>query len=77
MIENAKNTMMGDAPKKKHFLFGGDGIYWPKTIIAETIEEAEKLWHEAKTLISKPNASPEAIPAEQKVENKPIDTENV
>ena len=72
MINDSKNTMMGGAPKQKTlFHFGGDGIYWAKAILAESIEEAEKLWHEAKTLISTPNASPEAIPAEQtKVENK-------
>lgn len=71
MIENAKNTMMGDAPKKKLFHFSGDGIYWPKAIEAITASEAEEIWHKGKQLISQTSAVQPAPHPEPKVEDKP------
>ncbi len=65
---------------KKVFHFAGDGVWYAKSIIAATIEEAEKIWHATKVPITPPSsapaASPPAItaaPAEQKVEDKSTD----
>jgi hypothetical protein len=46
------NKMMTEAPDKKEFHFSGDGIWRNKAIIAETREEAEKIWHSVKLLIN-------------------------
>ena len=46
-----QNKMMTGAPDKKEFHFSGDGIWHNSAIVAETREEAEKLWHAAKQLI--------------------------
>lgn len=47
-----QNKMMTGAPDKKEFHFSGDGIWHNSAIVAETREEAEKLWHAAKQLIN-------------------------
>ncbi len=47
--------MMTDAPDKKEFHFSGDGIWRNKAIIAETREEAEKIWHSVKELVNPAN----------------------
>jgi hypothetical protein len=47
-----RNKMMAAAPVKKEFHFAGGGIWRNATILAETAEEAEKLWHETKQLIN-------------------------
>ena len=44
--------MMTDAPDKKEFHFSGDGIWRNKAILAETREEAEKIWHSVKQLVN-------------------------
>ena len=44
--------MMTEAPDKKEFHFSGDGIWRNKAILAETREEAEKIWHSAKQLVN-------------------------
>src|SRR5277367_3724719 len=46
------NKMMTAPPEKKEFHFSGDGIWRNKAIIAETREEAEKIWHSVKELIN-------------------------
>lgn len=75
--------MMKGAPAQKTlFHFSGDGVFWPKAILAATIHEAEAIWHKIKTPISQtsnaPAVSPPAPPEEdEKVEDKPIDNENV
>ena len=52
MLDNpAQNKMMESAPNKKEFFFSGSGVHFAKTIFAETIEEAEKIWHQTKQLI--------------------------
>ena len=44
--------MMTEAPDKKEFHFSGDGIWHNKTILAETREEAERIWHSVKQLVN-------------------------
>ena len=51
-IEFASNKMVTEAPDKKEFHFSGDGIWRNKAIIAETREEAEKIWHSVKQLVN-------------------------
>ena len=46
-----QNKMMTAPPAKKEFHFAGGGIWRNATILADTIEEAEKLWHVIKQLI--------------------------
>ena len=78
MIKGSENKMMSGAPSEKsltRFHFAGDGIWRPMAILAETIEEAEKLWHEGKILLSKPPNPPPAkeeviVKEEVKVEEK-------
>ena len=72
--------MMTVAPAKKLFHFAGSGIWHNATIYAETIEEAEKLWHATKQLINpapgievqivpeQSTAAPEAAPEENTVQ---------
>jgi len=43
-----KNKMIQTPPAKKGFHFAGDGIHEAMYIEAETIEEAEKLYHKHK-----------------------------
>jgi len=50
--EPQQNKMMTAPPAKKEFHFAGAGIWRNATILADTIEEAEKLWHETKQLIN-------------------------
>lgn len=84
MEQNQSDKMMKGAPRQKQlFHFSGDGIHWPKAIWAETIQEAEKIWHSIKSPISKPNSAPAPIPpaipaapSASKVEDKPIVKEN-
>ncbi len=49
-----RNKMMTAAPAKKEYHFAGNGIWHNRTILAETIEEATKLWLEQRELISTP-----------------------
>ena len=63
MIDGSKDKMMTSAPKQKTFAFSGDGIFHPKAIAAATIEEAEKIWHETKILISQSSSAPASQPA--------------
>jgi hypothetical protein len=51
------NKMITEAPDKKEFHFSGDGIWRNKAIMAETREEAEKIWHSLKQLVN-PEKSP-------------------
>jgi hypothetical protein len=44
--------MMTEAPDKKVFHFSGDGIWHNRAIIADTREEAEKIWHSVKQLVN-------------------------
>ena len=63
-----QNKMMQAAPSKKEFHFAGGGIWRNATILAETIEEAEKLWHATKQLIAVPQiqiSSEQSTPAPQ------------
>src|ERR1700684_714101 len=46
------NKMMTEAPDKKEFHFSGHGIWHNKAILAETREEAEKIWHSIKQLVN-------------------------
>jgi hypothetical protein len=46
------DPMMNTAPAKKEFHFAGGNIWRNATILADTIEEAEKLWHATKQLIN-------------------------
>ena len=55
-----RNKMMTEPPSKKEFHFSGDGIWHNSAIIAETREEAEKLWHATKRLIN-PSAPIEEV----------------
>jgi hypothetical protein len=49
-----KNKMIITPPAKKEFHFAGSGIFHPMTIIAETIEEATKLWEETRRFVELP-----------------------
>jgi hypothetical protein len=51
-----KNKAIQTPPAKKEFHFAGGGVWRNATILAETIEEAEKLWHATKQLISEASA---------------------
>ena len=51
-----QNKMMTEAPAKKEFHFAGSGIWRNATIFADTIEEAQALWHATKQLINAPLA---------------------
>jgi hypothetical protein len=46
------NKMMTAPPDKKEFHFSGDGIWRNNAILAETREEAEKIWHSVKQLVN-------------------------
>ena len=65
--EPQRNKMMQAAPAKKEFHFAGGGVWRNATIVAETIEEAQKLWHATKQLISAPSndvkPDPQSTPA--------------
>lgn len=82
--------MMTEAPDKKEFHFSGDGIWRNKAILAETREEAEKIWHSVKQLInpSKPpveidtkeaieEATPEAAPEAPAEQSTPAPTPEI
>ena len=67
MLEGPQNNkMMDSAPAKKQWFFSGSGVHFAKTIFAETIQEAEKIWHETKQLISAVPTSTNVQPTEQK-----------
>jgi hypothetical protein len=85
MINDSSDKMMHGAPETKGtlFHFSGDGVYFPKAIIAASIAEAELIWHKTKIFILKQNSAPVAspppaitAPPEKKVEDKPIDNDN-
>lgn len=78
MIKDSKDKMMDGAPNAKtYFHFGGDNIWYPKAVLAETIQEAEQIWHKIKVLIptSQTSQAPAETPPDPKVEDKSIDTE--
>ena len=47
-----QNKMMTSPPDKKEYHFSGDGIWHNKAILAETREEAERIWHATKQLVN-------------------------
>jgi len=47
-----KNKMMTAPPAKKGFHFASDGLHLAEFIEAETIKEAEAIYHEIKRLIT-------------------------
>jgi hypothetical protein len=47
-----QNKAIQAPPAKKEFHFSGGGTWHNFTVLAETIEEAEKLWHNMKQLIN-------------------------
>jgi hypothetical protein len=52
-----KNKMMTAPPVKKGFHFASDGIYLAEFIEAQTIEEAEAIYHQTKRLIAQPSGT--------------------
>jgi len=74
MIEGAKNTMMTDAPDKKEFHFARTATHYALVVYAETIEKAEKLYHQFKKPLSQTVVSEgmeTSRPAPQAVEPSP------
>jgi hypothetical protein len=61
------NKMMIEAPDKKEYHFSGDGIWRNKAIIAETREEAEKIWHSVKQLVN-PAVQPVEVDTTEAIE---------
>lgn len=63
MLETPKqNKMIGTPPAKKGFHFASDGIHFAEFIEAETLQEAEDLYHKAKRVMS-PAVTPPIAPA--------------
>ena len=60
-----QNKMMTEPPAKKEFHFAGGGIWRNATIYADTIEEAQKLWHATKQFINPGGAEPAQQPVVQ------------
>jgi hypothetical protein len=59
MIKNAKNKQITDAASKEEgtpqeYFFHGNGEYEPITIIANSREEAERLWQERRVKVEPP-----------------------
>jgi hypothetical protein len=72
--DTIRNTAIQTPPAKKEFHFAGGGIWKNATILADTIEEAEKLWHETKQLISGVSAgAAQAAPAIAPEQSTPLD----
>ena len=60
------NKMMGTPPAKKGFHFAGDGVHAAMFIEAETIEEAEELYHKDKKPVGGTEQSTAPAAAEPK-----------
>jgi hypothetical protein len=67
-----QDKMMTAPPAKKEFHFAGGGIWRNATILADTIEEAQKLWHATKQLISPPaeQSTPAPQPKSEETSNE-------
>jgi len=62
-----RDTMMKAPPAKKSYHFSGDGVWEAQSILASSIEEAEKTWRETRTLVGGKAGEPGEItkPSEQ------------
>jgi hypothetical protein len=56
--------MISSPPIKKGFHFASDGIHFAEFIEAESVQEAEALYHQVKRVMS-PAATPAVAPAPQ------------
>jgi hypothetical protein len=65
-----QNKMIQTPPAKKEFHFAATAEHFAEVVYAETIQEAEAIYHKVKRLINPPEAQAEAIstPAPAKVE---------
>jgi hypothetical protein len=52
MIEDAQNKMVTGTPEKKQFLFAATVEHYAEVVYAETIQEAEAIYHKVKRLIT-------------------------
>ena len=75
-----RNKMMESAPAKKDFHFPRTALHYAVNILAETIEEATKIYHEIKIPISSESAAEVSqasspAPAEEITSEQPAPTE--
>ena len=65
--KDVKNKDMGE-PQKQEFHFAGTPDYYPQTVLASSLSEAEKNWLKTREPIKKPEA--EKVVNQNKIINK-------